>query len=72
MNPNTNELMNLSFKTDEELKEIYKQGFLRVPDNLQPEAEKQLNGKDSVIVTDKKSPLAKWAEQVRKNLGQKP
>ena len=72
MNPNTNELMRTFDFSQEELNRIREKGFLPVPDHLQAEAEKQLNGNDSVIVTDKKSPLAKWAEQVRKNQGQKP
>lgn len=72
MNPHTNELMRTFNLSDEERKSLKEKGFLDVPKRLQAEAEKQLGENNSVIVTDKKSPLAKWAARIRKNLNQQP
>lgn len=73
MNPNTNELWSFkdfkesNFINRDELakEELSKQGFKEVPDELQKDAEKLLNGKPKTIVP-KGHKLDKWAEQFRK------
>lgn len=69
MNPANNLLFNTTKFNDAELDGIYKDGAKPVPRRLRGEARKQLGDNASVIVTDKKSPLAKWAARVRRNQG---
>jgi hypothetical protein len=68
MNPNTNELIDAGKYDSGFLKE---KGYVPVPDRLQKFAEQELDGKESVIIPDNNSPLAKWAKKLRKKLGQK-
>jgi len=43
-----------------------KEGFIQVPNELEKEVEKQLNGKDSVMVDmSKDTPLVNWAKSHR-------
>lgn len=61
MNPNTNELRIFDDES------IIQEPYIEVPFHLQDEAKLLLNEAESVVVTDKSSPLAKWAQKVRKN-----
>lgn len=66
MDTETNELIS-NVKLDS-LSEPEKSNFTPVPRKLKREAERKLDGKESVIIPkNSKSPLAKWAAGVRKN-----
>lgn len=64
MNPNTNELITLQGLTDAEIKKKLEKGFIQLPESLQGEAAKELNGKQSVIVT-KNEKLLNWSASVK-------
>lgn len=67
MNADTNELKNFANLSQKEIDDLMAQGFKPLPKRLQGEAEKELAGRESCIVASDNSPLAKWAERVRRN-----
>ncbi len=70
MNTETNEL--ISSEKLNSLPALEKSQFTPVPRKLRREAEKQLAGKDSVIISkSSKSQLARWAHRVRRNQNKK-
>jgi inorganic pyrophosphatase len=69
MNVNTGELRMLAAGAERDkelLKALMEEGFRPVPQELQEEAAKELNGKEETFVNLKGStPLAKWAKNQR-------
>jgi hypothetical protein len=69
MNVNTGELRMLTAgaeKDKELMKALMEDGFRPVPEKLQEEANKELNGKENTFVDIRgKTPLAKWAKHQR-------
>lgn len=62
MNVETGRLINTLGCTGEELEELWQAGYKSVPEELQPEAEKELAGKKETVVDLKSgNPLANWA-----------
>ena len=70
MNTNTNELVS-TVKLNS-MDPMEQKQFTPVPRKLRREAEKQLDGKDSVIIPKgSNSQLARWAHRVRRNQNKK-
>ena len=71
MNPNTNELVDTSNMTEEEIYRLHNNGFVPVPQKLNRAAKRKLAGKKSAKVSFTSGGLlSNWAKQLRKNLGQ--
>ena len=68
MNPQTNELIDLTNLQDVIKASILEHdGFIPLPKTLQSEAKQALDNKESVIIPDDNSRLAKWARKIRHN-----
>jgi hypothetical protein len=73
MNPNTNELIDMTNMSLDEKQLLIRSGFQKIPDELNRAARRKLNGKKSVQVSFKSGgKLSEWAKKVRKNLDQLP
>lgn len=67
MNCETNELINCANFNSEEMQKIPRELFMEVPKKYNKEAVIFLGKNKSVIVPNNQSPLARWAERVRRN-----
>lgn len=67
MNPDTGHLVDTSDMNQEQLDQLRRLGYLRVPPNLQRAARKKLSGRREARVSlTSGGKLSKWAARVRK------